>query len=229
MPPFSPERLREPAIDYREFLSRGYPESSLKKLVGDRYRLTGEERLILYRGVCTPEADARRSAKRASLSELRGTELAVDFYNIAFTLLNYLLGRPLFTATDGYVRDAGALHGRVGKEERLSRILQPILDTLRPSEPQGVTFYLDAPVSHSREHAAQLEQACREHRIHAASRVVQSADYPLKAAGPGVVATGDSAIIDATPRRVVDLSAETLRQAFNFTPPALGELLSGEG
>mgnify|MGYP006287518495 CR=1 FL=1 len=217
--------LAEAVRDYRLFLERGYPESTLKKVVGDRHRLSGRERLILYRGVSTEATDRRRSEKRVPSDAVADRVLLIDFYNIAFTLLSHRLGRPIFVATDGYVRDAGALHGRLGREERLHWILPPILETIRLLEPRGVTFYLDAPISHSGEHAQAVRDESLGHSIGAAVEVVASADYPLRRAEEGIVATGDSAVIESSAVPLFDLSAAVLADRFDYTPPRLGDLL----
>jgi hypothetical protein len=218
--------LRPAVRDYRLFLERGYPESTMKKVVGDRHRLSGEERLILYRGISTEAQDASRRAKMRPPEEVRDGRFLIDFYNIAFTLLNYRLGRKLFRSTDGYIRDAGALHGRLGREERLSWVLEPLLETLELLHPGRSLLFLDAPVSHSGEHARALEHAAGERDLALEASVVESADYPLKQERSAPIATGDSAIIDATETGVVDLSALILRERYRYEPPDLGALLS---
>ena len=37
--------------DYAYLINRNYPERGTLKLVGDRYRLTRDQRTILYRGI----------------------------------------------------------------------------------------------------------------------------------------------------------------------------------
>lgn len=218
--------LREAARDYRLFLERGYPDSTLKKVVGDRHRLSGEDRLVLYRGISTAGEDSRREKKRRSPEEVGGRRLLIDFYNIAFTLLNYRLGRKLFRSTDGYIRDAGALHGRLGREERLAWVLSPLLVTLKELRPSRSILFLDAPISHSGEHAQALEVAGREEGVPIEASVVESADYPLKQERSALIATGDSAIIDAVESGVIDLSAVILRERYQWEPPDLRVLLS---
>lgn len=218
--------LEAAARDYRLFLERGYPESTMKKVVGDRHRLSGEDRLILYRGISTAEQDATRRAKWRAPENVLGRRLVADFYNVAFTLLNYRLGRKLFRSTDGYIRDAGALHGRLGGEERLSWVLEPLLTTVERLEPAETMLYLDSPISHSGQHARALKEAAAERGLLLEAVVVPSADYPLKRERSALVATGDSAIIDALETGVVDLSAVILREQYQYEPPDLGTLIS---
>jgi hypothetical protein len=79
--------------------------------VGDRYRLSSQERSLLYRGVHRAEDDLRRTARRCTLAEAGGGDVWVDTLNVAYTVSAYLVGRPVFLATDGWLRDAGEAHG----------------------------------------------------------------------------------------------------------------------
>ncbi|MFW6215692.1 MAG: DUF434 domain-containing protein [Alkalispirochaetaceae bacterium] len=219
------EGVREAAGDYRFLLDRGYPEQSARKLVGDRYALSREERLILYRGVCSTATAIRRRSRLIPAAALEGELLFLDFYNLAFTIINYRLGRPLFLSTDGLLRDAGALHGRLGRQERLSWVLDPLVSTLGELRVSRVEVAFDAPVSHSAEHAARLRQAASGRRFSLTAELLDSADYPLRHARKGILATADSAIIDASHLPVFDLAAYLLRTTYAVEPPDLAALL----
>ena len=101
--------------DYAYLINRNYPEPGTLKLVGDRYRLTRDQRTILYRGISSAEKSALRKAKL--VKEIENKTLAIDGYNVLFSLLNYRLGRFTFISTDDVLRDAGSLHGRLKDEE----------------------------------------------------------------------------------------------------------------
>ena len=49
--------------DYLDLLTKKYPQKAILKLVGDRYKLNGSERTMLYRGVCTREGINIRKKK----------------------------------------------------------------------------------------------------------------------------------------------------------------------
>ena len=44
--------LKKAVSDYYFMLNRGYPQKSILKIVGDKFKLTGCQRSLLYRGVC---------------------------------------------------------------------------------------------------------------------------------------------------------------------------------
>ncbi len=188
--------LRAGAADYRWLLDRGYPETASLKLVGDRHRLDKEARLVLFRGVFAAEPSRRRAA--AVSSDVAGRALLVDGYNELFTVTHYLAGRPVFLASDGLLRDAGAAHGRVSDPALFDRAGELLVSSLARSGVREVLAWFDAPVPFSAAHAFSFRDKLREAGIEGRAAVARSADVPLKAAPPGsAVATSDSAVVDA--------------------------------
>ena len=123
------EALRASIEDYRLLLDRGYPVKATVQLVGNRHGLERAERIVLFRGVL----DRDRSAliRSRTLARLPGeASLAVDGYNVLFTIANYMKGHPLFVATDGLLRDAGGAHGRFGTEEVFGKAAELLLERL---------------------------------------------------------------------------------------------------
>lgn len=116
----NPERLRPAADDYLVFLARGYPEGTVRRIVSDRHRLTGPDRVALYRGVLPARVAEARRARLASVDDARSKGLLADGHNVLTTVGNYLRGVPLFLATDGLLRDTGEVHG-VGMPEPIVR------------------------------------------------------------------------------------------------------------
>jgi hypothetical protein len=201
--------LAAAAREYLWLLDRGYAESASLKLVGDRHALRRDERMILFRGLASSEASSRRAAialgepKLGDGASLENAELLVDGYNQALTVMHYLAGKLLFIGTDGLTRDAGGSYGRIPDEalfERASSILVGRLASLGGKKPRPgpIAIYLDAPVSGSRGHAALFQSLFAAEGIEAAVLLERSADAPLKAAAGGsIVATCDSAIVNA--------------------------------
>lgn len=93
------------ASDYRYLLNRKYPPKPSLKLTADRYRLSGTERTILFRGIFSEsEAEARKAKK---VQCINGETLHIDLINVLVTLTNYHLGRFMFIGMDGFLRDDG--------------------------------------------------------------------------------------------------------------------------
>ena len=91
------------ANEYLWLLSRGYPQKSSLKMVGDKFGLTRDMRQVLYRGISAEEKAKARRQRIGSVSP--GEVVLIDTYNVLFTVNNYLLGSPLFISNDGLLRD----------------------------------------------------------------------------------------------------------------------------
>jgi hypothetical protein len=215
--------FRQACNDYAFLINRDYPERGVLKLTGDRYRLTRDQRTILYRGICNVRvAEAR---KRLLVNETTGKSLTIDGYNVLFSLLNYRLGRATFIATDNLLRDAGSLHGRLRSEEPFSVCVAMLLDYLQETGPSRADMYLDAPVSHSERHAAAIRLMMQERGLEGSCTVIRSADYALRNSHDTVLATSDTGIIDRAGLPVTDLPRQILALRYGAEPFRLSELL----
>ena len=199
--------------DYFYLMNHHFPEKGSLKLVGDRYRLGRDQRTILYRGITSRERSVARKARL--VNDLRNTSLVIDGYNVLFTLLNYRLGRYTFISTDGILRDAGSLHGRLRDEATFNECLTLLVDHLADQGLHRVDFFLDAPVSHSARHAVEIRKKLADSGLQGDCLVVRSADYAIKQSVNGLLATSDSAIIDHTALPVTDLARGVLEKAYD--------------
>jgi hypothetical protein len=211
--------FREAVRDYRFLLDRGYPVPSSLALVGNRWRLEKSERIILFRGVL-PSALSRSNAVRRIEILPPDSRLAVDGYNVLFTISNYLAGHPVFIATDGFVRDAGGAHGSVGNEARFERAMEEMCVRLIRLEPSWVELFLDAPVSKSAIHAGTIRRLMEVHGIPGEVHLVPGADGPVAKWEGGYCATSDSAVIAKAASPVFDLAADILA-SWGQTPSSL--------
>ncbi|MBL8966606.1 MAG: DUF434 domain-containing protein [Spirochaetaceae bacterium] len=169
----------EAVRDYRWLLDRGYPDKASLKLVGDRRRLEAAERLVLFRGVASAEASRRRVARL--VAGAAGRLVLLDGYNVAFTVLHYLVGKPCFVGTDGLLRDAGANYGRVPREGLLERAFAELGEALAAEGVAAVEAWLDAPVSGSAGHAAVLAKALEGKGFASRVALARSADGAILA------------------------------------------------
>ncbi len=226
-PPF-PDAAR----DYRLLLDRGYPSAASIKLVGDRFSLDKEARTVLFRGIL-PEALSAAIAARVVRALPTGARLAVDGYNILFTLFNYRRGHPLFIGTDGLVRDAGGAHGRIPDPELFLECAGTVVARLGELGVSEVEFYLDAPVSGSGAHAAALRDLLARTGVPGRVELAASADGPVRdfdvgfAAGQaeGFAATSDSAVAAAARSPVFDLARDILEIRYGAVFPDLGTVV----
>ena len=216
--------LAEAVRDYRLLLDRGYPVSASLKLVGDRHRLDKKDRNILFRGVLD-QANSAAIAARLVSKPAAGFSLAVDVYNVLFTLINYRRGHPVFISTDGLVRDAGGSYGCISHSvdfDDALKILAPILASLHPA---SVTLYLDSPVSGSGNHAAAIREALSELALPCQVTLVPSADPSLIAFDGSLVATSDSVIASRAKAPVYDLARAILQWRYRAQLTDIGSFL----
>ncbi|MFO7932967.1 MAG: DUF434 domain-containing protein [Bacteroidales bacterium] len=215
-----PDELLQAAADYEWMLSRGYPQKSSLKLVGDRFRLSGNLRQVLYRGISSREQAETRKKKLGSVR--KGDVVLVDTYNVLFTVNNYLLGRPVFISNDGLLRDAGEMRGRITNKPVFKRGINLLLDVLKEWKEMQFILYLDEPVSYSGRLSIELSKDMVQMDIDGEAHTTNSPDHMLKHEASDAICTSDSAIIDHYEGRVIDLARYILDR---FYQPDYPELL----
>jgi len=206
------DELVSAIIDYRWHLDRHYPQRSANHIVGDRYKLSGTERSILYHGVSDSVSAKRRFMKITS--DLSSKIVAIDCYNILFTLTNYLLGKPVYISDDGFLRDAGEGRGRINNKSIFDQALKLMKGFI--SNHSGKEYYilLDAPVSNSGKLAIELAEFLSFSGIKGIAEALSSPDYVLQNLRDAIICSSDSVIMDKTVCPVYDLPRQILKKAF---------------
>ncbi len=218
MNPF-PESVTQAAREYSWFLTHGYPQKSSLKLVGDKFRLPGDLRQVLYRGIAS-STDA--GARRQKIGDIQPGDLVlIDTYNVLFTVNNYLLGKHLFMSNDGLLRDAGEMRGRIVNKPQFSRSVDMVLETIQGWNEVRVVQYLDEPVSYSGRLARELNEQMKHLGINGEAHVVKSPDRRLMDEKSDAICTSDSAIIDHYEGKVIDLPLQVLSRHFHPDFPEL--------
>jgi len=207
------------AGEYLWMLSKGYPQKSSLKLVGDKFMLSRDMRQVLYRGISAGDQAAMRRKMIGSVRQ--GDLVLVDTYNVLFTINNYMLGKPLFISNDGLLRDAGEMRGRIVNKPVFSRAVSLLLDVLK--EWTGVTYmlYLDEPVSHSGRLSIELSKDMMQMDIDGEACTAKSPDHMLKHENSDAICTSDTAIIDHYHGRIIDLPRFLLEKFFQPSFPIL--------
>ena len=199
---FGPSRLpalRAAVSDLSWLLSRGYATVSALKLVGDRWNLTERQRMAVRRSACSDEARARRGACQVATAALAGRDLWIDGFNVVTTLEAGLGGGVVFHCRDGTYRDLAGVHGtyrRVVETLPALDLLAVVLGELRV---RHARWFFDRPVSNSGRIRALVQQTAAERSLDWSVDLVDNPDPILKQC-PEIVATADSAILDAGPR-----------------------------
>jgi hypothetical protein len=209
--------------DYHWLLSKEYPERGSLKMVGDRYKLTRDQRSVLYRGISSESASLFRNGRLITLSHKM--HLVIDGYNVLFTILNYRLGRMVFVSTDGILRDAGSLHGKLRDDRLLGECIEDLLTTLIPFNPLRINIFLDSPVSSSYRHHQIIGQMLKDFSLPGTCSLVHSADQEIKSFNTGILASSDTVLIEKTTVPVNDLARLVLEEIYGATFFEIKDLL----
>lgn len=215
--------LRAAVRDLSWLLTRGYAPASSLKLVGDRWNLTERQRMAVRRSACADENRARRVAARVERVNLAGGILWVDGFNVLTTVESHLGGGVVLGCRDGTFRDLAGVHGTYRRVVETSPALRAIGEWLGELGVAAVRWLFDRPVSNSGRIAGLVREQAEERGLAWSVELVNNPDRVL-ADSVDVVATADSAILDAGPRwynlarevveslggveRVVDLSGD---------------------
>jgi hypothetical protein len=200
--------------DYLFLLEKKYSEKAILKIVQDRYRLNGIERSILQRGVIAKEVALNRRLKIVNEDELSDKTLLVDFFNIILTIYSYLNGILIYFAMDGLIRDVSESHGKFRKNKNLYFAIDIIFKYLNNTLLKNVIFYIDSPVSKSKEISYLVFNKIKEYKLNAEVELVKSADFYLVKGKNNICATSDSKIIDKIDK-VFDLAHYILKNNYN--------------
>lgn len=202
--------LQNAAEDFRYLLNRGYPRKPSLEMVGNRYRLTFDQRHLLHRGVFSDSDSKSRRKKKRSLKDIRGKIIAIDGYNVLITIEAFLSGRSLISGDDGFIRDISGLSGNFKKTEKFSVALRLTLRTLKKTKPLHILFLFDAPISKSGRLALEVKNLLKIENLSGDAAAVNVPEKIL-IGFPGIVATSDTAIIDQS-EEVIDLAGYIIKK-----------------
>lgn len=201
--------------DLRYLLGRGYGRISAVKFVGDRHTLNKEQRLLLYRGVYSPDAAMVHLKKIIAPEEVKGRRLAVDGYNVLITINGVLKKNPVFLCDDGLVRDASEMHSSASRED-LSEPLRLSAGAIRDLAPSNTHFVFDRLISRSGDLSKKVAQELRGSGVVGGASTATSADFEVLKRGD-IVSSSDSVVIDRAPK-IFDLAAYVIGTRLGFTP-----------
>ncbi len=207
------EKLQEACRDYAFLMDRHYPEKGALKLAGDRYRMTRDQRTLMYRGISAADVSAAR--QKRIITRVEGLHAGIDAYNVLFSLLSYRLGRPVFLSTDGLFRDAGNVHGRLKDDDIFMDCMELLASWLAAAKPAKAGIFFDSPVSHSEHHARLLEEKLVHSGMNYSCSVIHSADFALRHNAFDVLATSDTGIIDSVSTALVDIPRQILENTYH--------------
>jgi hypothetical protein len=201
--------------DYCDFLAKGYPQKGILKLVGDRYKLSGAERAMLYRGVSTRAVSEKRVKKLGLMPIFPGSTLHIDGLNQILTVASYLNGSLVFISTDGYLRDASEIHGNAFQVKFLDKAGLLLLQYLKGFAIAPCMLYIDEKVNQGMLLAHKMKTIALKENVEIDFILSKSVDRKLKSVLTGFIATSDSQVIDNAKVPVIDLARNILENQFH--------------
>ncbi len=200
--------------DYQYLLNRSYPQKSILKIVGDKYKLSGKERSILYRGICSSHQVKNRKQRIYNLKKTDGLIIHIDTYNVLLIIGSYLNGSLVFISNDGFLRDASELHGRKFRKKIMQKAEEAMFEYLQSIKVKELNFYIDEPISFSGKLSNHLQEKLDHLGYYGNASTVKSPDFILKKINEGIIATADSVIIDKAKPLIIDLPRRVLEYQF---------------
>jgi hypothetical protein len=190
--------LRGAVADLSWLFSRGYPTVSALKLVGDRWSLTERQRQAVRRSACSDDARERRIAHLVAVDEVAGKELVIDGFNVLTTIEAALGGAVVLICRDTTCRDIAGIHGNYRKVTETLPALEKLVIVLASLGVRQARWLFDRPVSNSGRVRSLMLDMAAERSLDWSVELVDDPD-PLLSGSHEIVATSDSAILDAGP------------------------------
>ena len=194
--PASRPALRRAVADLSWLLGRGYAPVSALKLVGDRWHLVDRQRQAVRRATCTDEARERRLARRVAGADLAGRILMIDGFNVLTTIEAALGGAVVLLCRDQTCRDIAGVHGSYRKVAETLPALRILAAALAALGLGSCRWLFDRPVSNSGRIRSLLLEVAATLSKDWSVELVDDPD-PVLRKSPEIVATSDSAILDA--------------------------------
>jgi hypothetical protein len=191
--------LRAAAADFSWLLSREYAPVSALKLVGDRWSLTERQRQAVRRATCSDQARARRENHRQGAASLAGCDLVIDGFNVLTTIEAALGGAVVLICRDETCRDIAGLHGTYRSVAETRPALAALGSTILGLGIRRCRWLFDRPVSNSGRTRSLVLEYAQEHAQDWLVDLVNDPD-PILKESPEIVATSDSAVLDACSR-----------------------------
>ncbi|HDI46174.1 MAG TPA: DUF434 domain-containing protein [Candidatus Methanomethylia archaeon] len=192
--------------DARYLLSRGYKRESVVRFVGDRYQLSKEERLLIYRGVYGDVEALSHKEKLVNASYLQGRTLAVDGFNVMLTVEAAIRVLPLYLCDDGFIRDLSAVHGRFKITPHSLQALKLIVERAKQHEVSQLIILFDQPVSHSGELSAEARELLKALGVDGEAKTSRHVDVDVSKLGD-IAASSDCVVIEKA-EKLFDLAGD---------------------
>ena len=208
-------KLQEASYDLKFLLDRGYRKKGALTFVANKYVLNKQERNYLARSVFSSKKSKSRKEKIVDISKIKDQFLLVDGYNVLITVENICREdyESIISGDDMILRDLNAIFGKYKFNKDTEKALSSILSLLVKYKPSYVIFFFDSPVSFSGKLANLTKKLMDNYELQGCVNLSNNVDYEivkLSMDKNGIVATGDSVIIDKI-YKIVDIPYHILK------------------
>jgi len=206
--------LKEAIIDMRYLLNRGYNRKTAADYVTSRYKLSKEERAIIFRAVY-PDEQAKNRLKKliSNPEEITGKTLLIDGFNNIITIENALKGAILIKCDDGLIRDISYTSRKFKLTQYTETAIIMIFEILKIYKPKESIFFFDEQISFSGEIASKIRQKMREEGINGYAKTCKRNDTEIILKEEGIIASSDSLIMEKA-ERIFDLAGYITNSKF---------------
>jgi len=139
----------------------------------------------------------------------------VDAFNQLITIASYLNGSMVFISTDGFLRDASEIHGKLFRKDLLQKSLDLVFRCLKSLEFDSVEFVVDEQLMKRQMIVDSIGGIADSSELIYSAVLTDKADSFLIGCTSGLIATSDSQIIDKSNLNVFDLARFVLYHFYN--------------
>ena len=208
-------RLSKAKEEIEWLIDRDYPLLNVVKFVSDRYQFSNRQRDALKRCVCTTLQLINRKTRVLPLSQLIDQTILIDGFNLIITLEVALSGGTLIQGSDNIIRDLAGLRGTYKLIDKTNLALELIFKILNDYHAKQVIFYLDEPVSNSRNLKYKILDCSHHWPVDTQVELAQNADLSLQ--NKSNIISSDAIILDSC-ISYFNLSKEIIESFINDAP-----------
>ncbi|AZA79323.1 DUF434 domain-containing protein [Chryseobacterium sp. G0186] len=142
-------KLKMAVQDMQYLLTRGYAEKASSELIGNRFRMKTRQIQALRSASASDRQIHDRKLKQLEISDLKGTSIYLDGFNVLILLESLLSGAYIFEGADGCFRDLSGVHGTYKRVNQTLRAVELVSIFFHKSHAQKLIWVFDQPVSNS--------------------------------------------------------------------------------
>lgn len=188
------EKLKKAKEEIEWLLNRDYKIDPLVNFVSNKYQFTNRQRDAIKRSVSSYEKNTIRKSKRLPINKMNEGTIHIDGFNLIITLEVALSKGTLIRGSDDNIRDLAGLRGTYKIIDKTEEAINLIGIFLEKYSCSSVKFYLDSPVSNSRNLKYKILELSENWKMNIEVELVNNADIILE--NLDRVVSSDAAIID---------------------------------